>query len=92
MYADLDVAAVENRQALMIPRVAVQNINDRRVVYVATSAGSDKFIEREVRLGDASGEDVEVLAGVQPGDRVVAKAAYFFGPNANVLGVSPGRA
>jgi membrane fusion protein, heavy metal efflux system len=92
MYADIEVAASANKQALMIPRVAVQNIDDRQVVYVATPAEPDRFIEREVRVGGVSGEDVEVLSGVQAGDRVVSKGSFFVRAERERLGLRAARA
>ncbi len=89
MYADVDVAVTANGQALMIPRVAVQNINDRQVVYVADPAEPGTFIEREVHLGDVSGEDVEVVSGVQQGDQVVSKGSFFVRAERERLGLRP---
>jgi cobalt-zinc-cadmium efflux system membrane fusion protein len=87
MYADIEVAATSNRQAVMIPRIAVQSISDRQVVYAATPNEPGKFTEREVRLGDASGEQVEVVSGLQPGDRVVAKGSFFIRAERERLGL-----
>ena len=89
MYADIEVAATANRQTVMIPRVAVQNVDDRQVAYVATPGESGKFIEREVRLGDVSGEDVEVLSGLQQGDQVVAKGSFLVRAERERLGPRP---
>lgn len=89
MYADIEVAATANRQAVMIPRIAVQNVNDRQVVYVANPAEPGKFTEREVHLGDASGEEVEVVSGVQPGDRVVSRGSFFVRAERERLGLRP---
>jgi RND family efflux transporter MFP subunit len=89
MYADIEVAASANQQSLMIPRAAVQNVDDRQVVYVARPGESGKFIEREVRLGGVSGEDVEVLSGIQPGDRVVSKGSFFVRAERERLGLRP---
>jgi multidrug efflux pump subunit AcrA (membrane-fusion protein) len=33
--------------------------------------GAGRFVEREVRLGSASGDEVEILAGLEAGDVVV---------------------
>ena len=87
MYADIEVAATANGQAVMIPRSAVQNVSDRQVVYVANPTEPGKFTEREVHLGDASGEQVEVLSGVQPGDRVVATGSFFLRAERERLGL-----
>lgn len=77
IYADIEVTATANREAIMVPRSAVQNVNDRLVVYVANPTEPGTFTEREVHLGDASGEQVEVLSGVQPGDQVVSTGSFY---------------
>jgi len=87
MYADIEVAATATRQAVMVPRSAVQNVGDRQVLYVANPAEPGKFTEREVHLGDASGGNVEVLSGVQPGDQVVSKGSFFVRAERERLGL-----
>jgi multidrug efflux pump subunit AcrA (membrane-fusion protein) len=87
MYADIEIAATANRQAVMVPRSAVQNVSERQVVYVANPTEPGKFIEREVQLGDASGEQVEVVSGVQPGDQVVSKGSFFLRAERERLGL-----
>jgi RND family efflux transporter MFP subunit len=89
MYADIEVAATANRQAVMIPRIAVQNVNNRQVVYVANPTEPGKFTEREVHLGDASGEEVEVVSGVEPNDQVVSKGSFFVRAERERLGLRP---
>ena len=89
MYADIEVAATANRQAVIVPRIAVQNVGDRQVVYIANPAEPGKFIEREVHLGDASGDEVEAVSGVQPGDQVVSKGSFFFRAERERLGLRP---
>jgi RND family efflux transporter MFP subunit len=87
MYADIEVTGVANRQAVMVPRSAVQNVGDRQLVYVANPTEPGKFNEREVRLGDVSGEDVEVVSGVQPGEQVVSKGSFFIRAERERLGL-----
>jgi RND family efflux transporter MFP subunit len=89
MYADIEVAATGNRQVVMVPRSAVQNVGDRQVVYVANPSGPGTFTEREVHLGNASGEQVEVVSGVQPGDQVVFKGSFFVRAERERLGLRP---
>jgi plastocyanin len=60
----------------MIPRGAVQNVGDRTVVYVVNPKEPGSFVEREVRLGTATGDRVSVLAGVQIGDVVVGEGSF----------------
>ena len=60
----------------MIPRSAVQNVGDRTVVYLVNRKEPGTFVEREVRLGMATGNQVSVLAGVQTGDVVVGEGSF----------------
>src|SRR5881409_2740552 len=61
----------------LVPRSAVQSIGDRSVVYVPADGEEGRFIERTVKLGRATGDVVEVLAGVKPGERVVTDGSFF---------------
>jgi len=89
MYADIEVTAAADRQAMMVPRTAVQNVSDRQVVYIANPTEPGKFIEREVSLGHASGDQVEVVSGVQPDDQVVSKGSFFVRAERERLGLRP---
>ena len=59
------------RQALLIPRSAVVERGQLQGIYVLDQNKVASL--RYVTLGRASGTEVEVLAGVQDGERVVAK-------------------
>lgn len=63
--------------ALLVPRPAVQTIDRASVVYVADPLQPGRFIERSIRLGAASGEDVIVTAGLSEGDRVVTRGSFL---------------
>jgi cobalt-zinc-cadmium efflux system membrane fusion protein len=89
MYADITVAATANSNAVTIPRSAVQTVSDRQVVYIANAALPGSFTEREVRLGDASGDSVEVVSGIQPGDQIVATGSFFVRAERERLGLRP---
>ena len=57
------------RQAVMLPKTSVINRGQLQGVYVV---GGDQIADlRYVTLGRASGDKVEVLSGLQTGDRVV---------------------
>ena len=77
MYTDVVVAGASGTSAPRVPSSAVQNVGDRTVVYLANSKEPGKFVEREVRLGQTSGEQVEVVSGLQPGDVVVTEGSFF---------------
>ena len=90
MYADVVVAGAPGTSTPGVPRSAVQNVGDRTVVYLANPKEPGTFVEREVRLGQASGEQVEVVSGVQPGDVVVTDGSFFVRAERERLGLRPG--
>jgi len=45
-------------------------------VYVAT-ADADRFVERRVQIGAASGESVEVVYGLKVGERLVTEGSFY---------------
>lgn len=60
---------------LALPRSAVIEDGGRDVVYVQT--GGESFTRRPVELGIRDGVLVEVLSGVEAGERVVSEGAYL---------------
>jgi RND family efflux transporter MFP subunit len=91
MYAEMHMGEGNDQRstAVTIPRSAVQVVADRSVVYVANPQERGRFIEREVRLGDASGDDVQVLSGIQAGDVVVSKGSFSIRAERERLGLRP---
>lgn len=92
MYADVVVAGAPGASVPVIPRSAVQNVGDRTVIYLANQKEPGQFTEREVRLGETSGEQVEVTSGVQPGDVVVTEGSFFVRAERERLGLRPAAA
>jgi RND family efflux transporter MFP subunit len=89
MYADVAVSGSSGTSVPRLPRDAVQNVGDRAVVYLANPKEPGKFVEREVRLGQTSGEHVEIVSGVQPGDVVVTEGSFFVRAERERLGLRP---
>ena len=89
MYADVVVTGVAGTTAPRVPRSAVQNVGDRTVLYLVNSKEPGKFVEREVRLGQTSGDQVEIVSGVQPGDVVVTAGSFFVRAERERLGLRP---
>ena len=87
MFADVVVSGASGTSAPWLPRSAVQNVGDRTVVYLANPKEPGTFIEREVRLGQTSGEQVEIVSGVQPGDVVVTEGSFFVRAERERLGL-----
>jgi membrane fusion protein, copper/silver efflux system len=63
------------RQGLRVPSDAVVRSGTKNVVFVA--AGDGKFQPREVQLGASDGEVVEVVRGLEQGDKVVTRANFL---------------
>jgi Cu(I)/Ag(I) efflux system membrane fusion protein len=63
------------REGLRIPQDAVIDSGTEKMVFVAIGEG--KFQPRKVRLGGSSGNDVEVVSGLQRGEQVVTRANFL---------------
>ena len=74
MQANVRLDAGESVTAMMIPRSAVLDNEGKKIVYVLLSG--EEFERREVVLGDEYGEEVAVVSGLNPGERVVTQGAY----------------
>jgi RND family efflux transporter MFP subunit len=87
MYVDVTVITAGPEGVPTISRRAVQNVGNRTVVYIADPKTSGSYIEREVHLGAVSGEQVEVTAGLSPGDRIVTDGSFFVRAERERLGL-----
>jgi len=88
MYADVTVTTPGTKtQSVLIPRSAVQNVADRTVVYLVDRQASGRFIEREVRLGQLSGDQVVVVSGLQRDDQVVSVGSFALRAERERLGL-----
>ena len=88
MYAEMQVGE-GSADRLMVPRSAIQIIGDRSVVYVSDPTASGTFIEREVRLGVTSNEQIEIVSGVQPDESIVVKGSFALRAERDRLGLRP---
>ncbi len=74
MFATVSLGVGATSMALVVPRSAVVEEGDRRIVYVAEEGG--KYEEKVVELGRTQGGHVEIVSGLEPGARVVVKGAF----------------
>jgi Cu(I)/Ag(I) efflux system membrane fusion protein len=65
----------KERDALRIPTDAVIDSGTERIVFLAQ--GDGKFQPRKVKLGDTDGTNVEVISGLNAGERVVTRANFL---------------
>jgi len=73
MFADVTLVTDE-QSVLSVPRAAVQQVGSRTVAFVVR--GPRRFESREVTLGQASNEYIQVVAGLAAGDEVVTQGSY----------------
>jgi membrane fusion protein, heavy metal efflux system len=62
------------QNALVIPVSAL--MEEQGVFYVYVQIGGESFLKREIEIGASDGENVQVLSGIEEGERVVTKGAY----------------
>ena len=62
-------------EAPAVPESALVDDGGRTVVYVQT--GGESFERRQVELGNRTGQNVQLAAGLRIGERVVTKGAYL---------------
>ncbi len=75
MFVTIQLPTSTPRQALMIPQAAVQQVNDRPVVFVKVS--DTEFDARNVELGPAESGWIEVRKGLKESETVVAAGSFF---------------
>ena len=60
--------------AIVIPVSAL--IEEQGVFYAYVQTAGESFVKRELKLGGSDGINIQVLAGLNEGERVVTKGAY----------------
>jgi len=75
MYATIQLSGGATASALVVPRVAIQDINGEKIVFVALE--NNAFEKRVVELGREQGEMVEIVKGLEAGTRIVTKGGFF---------------
>ena len=77
MFAEIGLGT-DKRQALLIPADGVLHVGDKD--YALLETGSGAWHITEVQTGELRGANVEVLAGLKAGDRVLGKGAVLLKP------------
>jgi len=80
-YAEADLLT-ELGETLVLPRTAVLRDGRRTVVYVEKSM--ETFEPRAVTTGRVGDEGIEILTGLEPGERVVANGNLFLDAEAQL--------
>jgi RND family efflux transporter MFP subunit len=72
MYATAQLSAGADNDVLVVPLGALVNVGDQHFVWVISG---DKVSKRQVTVGRATGEVVEVTQGLSESDEIVARGA-----------------
>lgn len=75
MYATIRVPGERGHTALAIPSEAIQELDGKQIAFVQRDG--THFEKRELKLGDSSGEWVEVKDGVSAGEKIVSRGAFY---------------
>lgn len=73
LFITARIATKQIKTEVVIPTSALQTIDGKPSVFVKTAEG---FAARPVRLGARSGERIEVLSGLHPGERFAATNTF----------------
>ena len=78
MFATVWIDAGANRSVIMLPSDAIQQLDNRSVVFVARidTKGGASFERRDVEVGSAVGAQTQVLRGLRAGEMVVVAGAF----------------
>ncbi len=73
LFVNGAVAIAETSARVVVPRSALQNVEDRTVVFVQEG---DEFEPRPVQLGRTDSDRVEIVQGLEPGETFVSKNSF----------------
>jgi len=75
MFADVEIVTTVTKDVLVISDQALQSVEDGQVVFV--DLGDGKYEKRAVKLGREQHGRVQVLEGVQAGEKVVSTGSFI---------------
>lgn len=82
MFATLRTTGSASVATLGVPRSAVLQTGERNLVFV--KAGNGQLEPREVKVGSASDDRIEILSGLRAGETVVASATFLVDAESNL--------
>jgi cobalt-zinc-cadmium efflux system membrane fusion protein len=78
MFATVDLETARRTDAVVVPVAAIQTVSGQPVVFVETTLSEGAaFQRRAVELGSRDAKVVEVVKGLEAGERVVVANAYL---------------
>jgi cobalt-zinc-cadmium efflux system membrane fusion protein len=75
MYATVALGASTERQVVVVPAEAIQEIGGKPAIFVETETG--RFVRRDVTVGAERDGRIHILSGVAAGERVVVAGAFL---------------
>ena len=75
MFARLNIDVGDANQFIAVPREAVLEVDGKEFVYVVEAG--NRYAKRVVKTATASNDQVRILEGLAPGERVVTKGAVL---------------
>ena len=87
MFANLDLTLTLREDAVMIPESALMSVGERTSVYVIAADGTAQM--RPVKVGLRIPNEIEIISGVQPGEKVIAEGLQKIRPGAPVKVLPP---
>jgi membrane fusion protein, heavy metal efflux system len=75
MYATMALGASTERQVVLVPAEAVQEIDGKPALFVETASG--RFVRRDVTVGPERDGRIQIRSGVSAGERVVVAGAFL---------------
>ena len=85
MFASIALGG-DTRAALLVPSEAVIRTGSRTIVMLAKKDG--RYQPAEVRTGREGGGQTEILAGLAPGEKVVASGQFLLDSEASLTGIA----
>jgi multidrug efflux pump subunit AcrA (membrane-fusion protein) len=76
MRAELSLVTSKREAVTSIPRDSLQGDRSNRFVFIKDYELENAFVRVPVTVGEISGDRVEILSGLLPGDEVVQKGSY----------------
>ena len=70
--------------AIVVPVTAVMDTGKRQVVWIETSPGM--FEPRDVQIGQQTDDKIQVLSGLNPGDKVAVSGGYLIDSESQLKG------
>jgi multidrug efflux pump subunit AcrA (membrane-fusion protein) len=77
MFVTGKIQVPVSEETLVIPDEAVQEVKGQSVVFIPDVDEPDEFMVRPIRIGRKTQELVEVMDGLEEGDKVAGKGSYY---------------